>query len=74
MRTITIREAREGLSHPEELFAGNDEVIVTCHGDPIERILPIRPTQPKFRSLAAFRTTMPLQETPCEVLIRDARD
>jgi len=74
MRTVTIREAREGLSHPEQLFADNDEVIVTRRGEPIARILPIRPAKPKFRSLAAFRATMPFQDVPSEELIREDRD
>ena len=74
MRTITIREAREGLSHPDQLFADTDEVIVTRRGEPIARILPLAPAKPKFRSLAAFRATMPFQEVPGEVLIREDRD
>ena len=37
MRTVTIREAREGLSHPEQLFATDDEVIVTRRGEPVAR-------------------------------------
>ncbi len=73
MKTITVREAREGLSHPELLFADNDEVIVTRRGEPVARILPIKP-RPVFRSLAAFRATMPLQQIPSEVLIREDRD
>ena len=39
MKTITIPEAREGLSHPEQLFASDDEVIVTRRGEPVARIL-----------------------------------
>jgi antitoxin (DNA-binding transcriptional repressor) of toxin-antitoxin stability system len=75
MRTVTIREAREGLSHPEQLFADDDEVIVTRRGEPVARILPIAPTaKPKFRSLAAFRATMPFQSVPSEVIIREDRD
>lgn len=73
MKTLTIREAREGLSHPEQMFAGADEVLVVRHGEPIARILPATP-RPKFRSLAAFRATMPTQPTPSEVLIREGRD
>ncbi len=38
MRTVTIREAREGLSHLEQLFADGDEVIVTRRGEPVARI------------------------------------
>lgn len=74
MKTITIREAREGLSHPEQLFADNDEVIVTRHGEPVARILPISPAKPKFRSLAAFRASQPLQTVPSEVLIAEDRE
>lgn len=74
MKTLTIREAREGLSHPEQMFANNDEVLVVCRGEPVARILPIKPSKPKFRSLAALRASMPFQEIPSEVLIRADRD
>jgi prevent-host-death family protein len=75
MRTITIREAREGLSHPELLFADNDEVIVTRRGEPVARILPIAPTKPKFRSLAAFRASQkPLDPPLSQTIIEDRED
>ena len=73
MKTLTIREAREGLSHPEQMFANNDEVLVLCRGEPVARILPVAPKL-KVRSMAAFRATMPFQEVPSEVLIREDRD
>lgn len=71
MKTITIREAREGLSHPEQLFAEDDEVVVTRHGEPVARILPVGKPRPKIRSLAAFRAsqqplTPPLSQTVAE--------
>lgn len=74
MKSITIREAREGLSHPELLFADNDEVIVTRRGEPVARILPIAPAKPKFRSLAAFRASQPFQTIPSEVLLAEDRE
>jgi antitoxin (DNA-binding transcriptional repressor) of toxin-antitoxin stability system len=80
MKTMTIREAREGLSHPEQMFADSDEVLVVCRGEPVARILPVTPAataagrKAAFRSLAAFRATIPFQETPSEVLIREDRD
>jgi antitoxin (DNA-binding transcriptional repressor) of toxin-antitoxin stability system len=75
MKTITIREAREGLSHPEQLFAEDEEVIVTRRGEPVARILPIKPaTKPKIRSLAAFRASQPFQGIPSEVLIAEDRE
>lgn len=73
MKTITIREAREGLSHPEQLFAEDDEVVVTRHGEPVARILPVGKPKPKIRSLAAFRASQPYQGTPSEVLIAEDR-
>ena len=78
MKTLTIREAREGLSHPDQMFADTDEVLVVCRGEPVARILPVTPTlearKKAFRSLAAFRATMPYQDIPSEVLIREDRD
>ena len=73
MKQLTIREAREGLSHPEEMFADADEVLVVRRGQPVARILPVAPKR-KARSLAAFRAKMPFQEVPSEVLVREDRD
>ena len=73
MKTLTIREAREGLSHPDQMFAGNDEVLVVCRGEPVARILPVAPKR-KICSLAAFRAKQKLQTIPSEVLIREDRD
>ena len=73
MKTLNIREAREGLSHPEALFADCDEVLVMRHGEPVARLLPVV-TKPKVRLLADFRATMPMQKVPSEVLIREERD
>jgi len=74
MKPLTIREAREGLSHPDQMFADADEVLVVKHGEPVARILPVEPRKKTFRSLAAFRATMPFQDVPSEVLIREDRD
>lgn len=75
MRTVTIREAREGLSHLDQLFAGSDEVIVTRRGEPIARILPIAPPKPKLRSLAAFRASQrPLDPPLSQTVIEDRQD
>jgi len=74
MKTLTIREAREGLSHPDQMFADSDEVLVVKHGEPVARILPVTPRNKAFRSLAAFRASQPMQEIPSEVLISEDRD
>ncbi|MBN8453754.1 type II toxin-antitoxin system prevent-host-death family antitoxin [Accumulibacter sp.] len=74
MRTVTIREAREGLSHLEQLFADGDEVIVTRRGEPVARILPIHPTKPSLRSLRDFLANQPLQTIASEVLLAEDRE
>lgn len=73
MKTLTIREAREGLSHPEQMFAEDDEVLVVRHGEPVARILPAQP-RPRLRSLAAFRASQPMQTIPSEVLLAEERE
>lgn len=78
MKTLTIREAREGLSHPETLFADADEVVVTRHGEPVARLLPVKEavavTRPKTRSMKWLRDQMPMQAVGSEVLIREDRN
>jgi antitoxin (DNA-binding transcriptional repressor) of toxin-antitoxin stability system len=73
MKTLTIREARRGLSHPEQMFADTNEVLVICRGEPVARILPAQ-SKMRVRSLAAFRASQPMQSIPSEVLIREDRD
>lgn len=73
MKTLTIREAREGLSHPEQMFADDDEVLVVCRGEPVARILPIAP-RPRLRSLKVFLAGQPMQTIPSEVLIAEDRE
>jgi antitoxin (DNA-binding transcriptional repressor) of toxin-antitoxin stability system len=75
MKTLTIREAREGLSHPEEMFAGDNEVLVVRHGEPVARIVPVGKARPKIRSLAAFRASQePLNPPLSQTVIEDRED
>ena len=74
MKTLTIREAREGLSHPEQMFANDDEVLVVRHGEPVARIVPVRKARSKIRSLAEFRASQPFQSIPSEVLLAEDRE
>lgn len=73
MKTLTIREAREGLSHPEQMFADDDEVLVMRHGEPVARILPANP-RPRLRSLRDFLASQPMQTVPSEVLLAEDRE
>lgn len=73
MKELSIREIRQDLPHIDELLATEGEVIVTRRGKPVARLLPVTPKR-KIRSMTAFRATMPFQEVPGEVLIREDRD
>lgn len=72
MKSLTIREAREGLSHPEEMFADAPEVLVTRRGEPVARILALQPKR-KVRSLAAFRAAQRMQTVPSETIVAEER-
>jgi len=72
-KTLTIREAREGLSHPDQMFAGDDEVIVTRRGEPIARILPIAPRS-HLRDLRGFLESQPVQAITSEALLAEDRE
>lgn len=74
MKTLTIREAREGLSHPEQMFADSDEVLVVCRGEPVARILPVKKPRPFVRSLREFLATQPVQTIPSEILLAEDRE
>lgn len=73
MKTLTIREAREGLSHPDQMFADSDEVLVVCRGEPVARILPVEPKR-RVRSLRAFLESQPMQTVPSEVILAEERE
>jgi antitoxin (DNA-binding transcriptional repressor) of toxin-antitoxin stability system len=73
MKTLTIREAREGLSHPDQMFADSDEVLVVRRGEPVARILPVEP-QRRVRSLRAFLEGQPMQTVPSEALLAEERE
>lgn len=75
MKTLTIREAREGLSHPEKMFAEDEEVLVVRRGEPVARILPVSRPRREVRSLAAFRASQrPLDPPLSQTVIEDRED
>lgn len=73
MRKLAIREVRAVLSHLDELLEREGELIITRHGKPVARILPVRPRR-RMPSRAALRASMPRLSTPSEALVREDRD
>ena len=77
MKTINVRELRAAIPRLKEELAAEHELVLVSNGEPVARILPIgaaASTRPRLESLKAFRDTMPMCETPVEVLIREERD
>ena len=73
MKKLTIREARQALSHLDRMLAVEGEVTVTRRGEAIARIIQIgkkRPV-PSHRNL---RERMPRMRKGSEKLIREDRD
>lgn len=72
MRTVTVREAREGLSRLEKLLAEGD-VTITRRGEPVARLVPIGGNRP-VPSRKALRESMPPMAEGSERAIREERD
>ncbi len=73
MKELTIREAREGLSHPERMFADADEILVVRRGQPVARILPVTPRR-RLGVLKDFLLQQPLQPVTSETLLEEERE
>ncbi len=80
MKTLGVREARQSYQALKETLDKEGEVILTHHGKPFARVLPWTGESKqaqllrRSRELAKFRRTMPLQNVPSEVLVREDRD
>jgi prevent-host-death family protein len=46
MRTVSVREARQALSHLERLLIEEDEVIITRRGKPVARLVRVQLMNP----------------------------
>jgi prevent-host-death family protein len=73
MKTLSVREARQALSHLGSLLSKEDELIITRHGKPVARLVRVRPRKaiPSHRTL---RESMPKLCEGSETLIREDRD
>lgn len=80
MKTLGVREVRQRYEVLKETLEKEGEVILTHHGKPFARVLPlVTLTQQQLRAkrgkeLAKFRAKQPMQKVPSEVLIREDRD
>ncbi|MEW6132214.1 MAG: prevent-host-death protein [Pseudomonadota bacterium] len=73
MKELSVREMRQGYQALQKALDEEGEVVLTHHGKPFARVLPIGPRK-EIPSHAALRASMPFQEIPSEALIREDRD
>jgi len=73
MRTVTVREMRALLGRLDEVVAREGELVITRHGKPVARILPVRPPR-RLPSHADHLAKMPRLEVGSEVYVRQERD
>lgn len=73
MKKLTIRKAREALSHLDDLLGREGEVTITRRGRPVARLLPIEGRRP-VPSHEDLRRQMPRVRRPSASLIREERD
>ena len=73
MKTLTIRKAREALGHMDRLVAEHGEIVLTRHGRPIVRVVPVESNR-VMPSRRALRESLETMERGSEELIREERD
>ena len=75
MRTLGIREVRQRYEILKETFDAEGEVILTHHGKPFARVLPIEPVKPRKRwKPHPELADIPFQQVPSEVLLAEERE
>ncbi len=71
MRQLSIREMRAQLGRLDRLLAAEGEIVVTRHGRPVARIVPLRATVPRPSHEELRRSMPPLKRTSEEILRAD---
>jgi antitoxin (DNA-binding transcriptional repressor) of toxin-antitoxin stability system len=73
MKKISIREARQSLTHLDRILAGEGEVVITRRGEPIARLARIGRKRP-IPSHRHLREAMRPMRRGSEEIIRLDRD
>jgi len=73
MRKLTIREARQSLSHLDRLLAVEEEVMITRRGDPIAKVVQVGRKRP-IPSHRDLREGMKRMHKGSETFLRKDRD
>lgn len=73
MRTMSIREMRAELGRLGEVLESEGEVVVTRHGRPIARVIPLGAARKRPRH-DELRASMPRLERESQEAVRADRD
>ena len=71
-KTLSIREARASLGRLEELVSEAGELLITRHGKPIARVVPVE-TRRRIPPRTELRRSLPELTSSAE-LVREDRD
>ena len=75
MRTAGVREARQNLSALLDEVKKGREVVITEHGRPVAKLVPMnRPRAKGVPNFAAFRRTMPVFDPPLSQTLAEDRE
>ena len=73
MKTLSIREARQALSHLDQILATEGEVTIMKRGKAVARVVQLGKKMP-VPSHRDLREKMPLIKKGSEKLVREDRD
>ena len=73
MKNLTIREARQSLSHLDRLLEAEGELMITRRGKPVAHVMAVGPKR-EMPSRKSLRESMPRMKQGSERLVREDRD
>ena len=74
MKQIGIKQARQKLPDLIDRAEAGEELIITRHGRPVAKLVPVLRTLKRLPSLAEFRRGVGRPGTPAARLVREERD
>jgi prevent-host-death family protein len=75
MRTAGVREARQNLSALLDEVKKGREIVITEHGRPVARLVPLlRPRAKGAPDFAAIRRRMPVFDPPLSATLDEDRE
>lgn len=73
MKTLSLQEMQSSFEGLDDLLQQEGELIITQHGQPLARILPMRPAR-RMPSRAALRVQTPLLAVDSTTVVREDRE